>query len=224
MMEPEIAFGPRLRQCGIGESVAEIHLTACLGDELPASTSTMRAFLRSMRRKSRASTARQLGRRLGQLDPGRPAADDDQCQEPAPLGLVLGFLDALQGRDDAPVNSRKSALSSLRSSAGASGCDGIVENFSVSSSSSASSILIPRVSASIFITAAPISLNGTSQRRQSRLRNTNEVGEPEAHGGLLVNEAFERRLQCLKIETCLIDIKDDQRESCRVTGLRFVAQ
>ncbi len=38
---------------------------------------------------------------------------------------------------------------------------GIVENFSVSSSLSASSILMPYVSASIFITAEPMSVNGT---------------------------------------------------------------
>ena len=40
-------------------------------------------------------------------------------------------------------------------------CGGIVENFSFSSSLSASSILMPCVSASIFITAEPISVNGT---------------------------------------------------------------
>ena len=40
-------------------------------------------------------------------------------------------------------------------------CGGIVENFSLSSSLSAPSILMPCVSAIIFITAAPISVNGT---------------------------------------------------------------
>src|SRR5215469_4543508 len=59
------------------------------------------------------------------------------------------------------VKSRKPALRSLRSAAGTSGWGGMVENFSVSSFLSASQSLMPRVSASIFITAPPISVNGT---------------------------------------------------------------
>ena len=54
------------------------------------------------------------------------------------------------------VNSRKPASRSLRSAAGTSGCGGIAENFSVSSFLSVSPILIPRLSASIFITAATL--------------------------------------------------------------------
>src|SRR6187455_982363 len=59
------------------------------------------------------------------------------------------------------MKSRKPALRSLRSAAGTSGWDGIVENFSASSSLSLSPILMPRVSASIFMTAEPISVNRT---------------------------------------------------------------
>jgi hypothetical protein len=59
------------------------------------------------------------------------------------------------------VNSRNPATRSFRRAAGTSSWGGIVENFSRSSFISASWILIPRMSASIFITAEPISVKGT---------------------------------------------------------------
>ena len=40
---------------------------------------------------------RQLGKRAGQLDPGRAATDDQESQLPALLGLVVAILGAFEG-------------------------------------------------------------------------------------------------------------------------------
>src|SRR5215468_3526896 len=68
------------------------------------------------------------------------------------------------------VNSRKPASRSFDRAAGTSGYGGIVENFSLSSRLSASLILMPCVSASIFITADPISVKGTYEPARVRAR------------------------------------------------------
>ena len=48
-----------------------------------------------------------LGQRAGQLDPGRPAADDHERQEPASLGLVVTVLGAFEGHQDAAPHRRR---------------------------------------------------------------------------------------------------------------------
>src|SRR5271157_4691111 len=48
-----------------------------------------------------------------------------------------------------------------------------------------------------------------------------QVSEPEAHGPLVAKDPFKSWLHGLKIEKRFVDIKDDQRKSDHVTGLRF---
>ena len=48
-----------------------------------------------------------LGQRAGQLDPGRPAADDHERQQPTPLGLVVTVLGAFEGHEDAAPHRRR---------------------------------------------------------------------------------------------------------------------
>jgi len=48
-----------------------------------------------------------FGQRAGQLDPGRPAADDHERQQPAPLGLIVTVLGAFEGHEDAAPHRRR---------------------------------------------------------------------------------------------------------------------
>jgi hypothetical protein len=61
--------------------------------------------------KARAATADSFGGKLGegtgQLDPGRPAADDHERQEAAPFGLVVVVLGAFEGHENAASHRRR---------------------------------------------------------------------------------------------------------------------
>ena len=48
----------------------------------------------------------QLGERAGQLDPGRPAADDHKGQKPPPFRIILAVLGAFEGDEDAAPHRR----------------------------------------------------------------------------------------------------------------------
>jgi hypothetical protein len=72
------------------------------------------------------------------------------------------------------------------------------------------------------MTAAPISVNGTVAACDSQRRGIhNEIGEPEAHGLSLAEDALEDWLHCSKIKQRLIDVEDDQGKIGHVISLRF---
>ena len=98
-----------------------------------------------------------LARRLMVLHAVRAETPLEKIDDAAMFKLAGLYFEQIVGEREQP----ETRVAQFASAAGTSGCGGIVENFSFSSSLSASSILMPCVSASIFITAAPISVNGT---------------------------------------------------------------
>ena len=70
----------------------------------PASSKMMQELRGSIRRKSLASLARDLGDGPGHFDAGRSPTDDDESEQTLPLGIVAGELGLLERQQNTSAN------------------------------------------------------------------------------------------------------------------------